>query len=219
LPLIAVKKANVNRIIQLDPGQATGKTKQLFEAVQIKWGAVPNLFRVLGISPAALEGYLRFSDALAGGRLGPRVREQIALVVAEANFCSYCLSTHTFLGGKVGLTNTEIADARHARGADRKTDAILKLARGIVVQRGEVNDADFEQARPSGLTDGDFVETVANVALNIFANYVNHAARTVVDFPEVQPGNGPGATTPECAQPSPTATGPDAVATTGPAPN
>ena len=207
----------MNRIIQLDPGQATGKTKQLFEAVQIKWGAVPNLFRVLGISPAALEGYLRFSDALAGGRLGPRVREQIALVVAEANFCSYCLSTHTFLGGKVGLTNTEIADARHARGADRKTDAILKLARGIVVQRGEVNDADFEQARPSGLTDGDFVETVANVALNIFANYVNHAARTVVDFPEVQPGNGPGATTPGCAQPTPTR--PDAAATTGPAPN
>ena len=207
----------MNRIIQLDPGQATGKTKQLFEAVQIKWGAVPNLFRVLGISPAALEGYLRFSDALAGGRLGPRVREQIALVVAEANFCSYCLSTHTFLGGKVGLTNTEIANARHARGADRKTDAILKLARGIVVQRGEVNDADFEQARPSGLTDGDFVETVANVALNIFANYVNHAARTVVDFPEVQPGNGPGATTPGCAQPTPTR--PDAAATTGPAPN
>ena len=217
MPLIAVKKANVNRIIQLDPGQATGKTKQLFEAVQIKWGAVPNLFRVLGISPAALEGYLRFSDALAGGRLGPRVREQIALVVAEANFCSYCLSTHTFLGGKVGLTNTEIANARHARGADRKTDAILKLARGIVVQRGEVNDADFEQARPSGLTDGDFVETVANVALNIFANYVNHAARTVVDFPEVQPGNGPGATMPGCAQPTPTR--PDAAATTGPAPN
>jgi uncharacterized peroxidase-related enzyme len=196
---IAAQKAKVNRIIQLDPAQATGKTRQLFEAVQVKWGAVPNLFRVLGVSPGALEGYLHFGDALAGGSLSPRVREQIALVVAEANFCGYCLSTHTFLGGKAGLTKTDIADARHARAADRKTDAILKLARAIVVQRGEVNDADFEQARPSGLTDGDIVETVANVALSIFANYVNHAARTVVDFPEVQPGNGLGVTTPECA--------------------
>jgi uncharacterized peroxidase-related enzyme len=190
LPPIAVGKANVNRIIQLDPAQATGKAKQLFEAVQVKWGAVPNLFRVLGVAPAALEGYLDLGDALAGGSLSPRVREQIALVVAEANFCGYCLSTHTLLGGKVGLTKTEIANARHARAADRKTDAILKLARGIVVQRGAVNNADFEQARASGLTDGEVVETVANVALNIFANYVNHAARTVVDFPEVQPGNG-----------------------------
>jgi len=189
LPLMAVEKANVNRIIQVDPAQATGKTKQLFEAVQVKWGAVPNLFRVLGVSPAALEGYLHFADALAGGSLSSRVREQIALAVAEANFCGYCLSTHSFLGGKVGLTKTDIADARHARAADRKTDAILKLTRGIVVQRGEVSDADFKLARPSGLTDGDIVETVANVALNIFANYVNHAARTVVDFPEVQPGD------------------------------
>jgi len=186
----------VNRIIQLEPAQAAGKTKPLFGAVQAKWGVMPNLFRVLGVSPAALEGYLHFDDALGGGSLSPGVREQIALVVAEANFCSYCLSTHTFLGGKVGLTNKEIADARHARAADRKTDAILKLARGIVVQRGEVSDADFEQARASGLTDRDIVETVANVALNIFANYVNHAARTVVDFPEVQPGNGPGARAP-----------------------
>jgi uncharacterized peroxidase-related enzyme len=195
---VAVGKSKVNRIIQLDPAQATGKTKQLFEAVRIKWGAVPNLFRVLGVSPAALEGYLHFGDALAGGRLSPRVREQIALVVGEASFCSYCLSKHTFLGGKVGLTKTDIAEARHARAADRRTDAILKLVRCIVVQRGELNDADFELAHLSGLTDGDVVEIVANVALNIFANYVNHAARTVVDFPEVQPGNGPGQTTPGC---------------------
>ena len=191
LPSIAAEKANVNRINQLDPAQATGKTKQLFETVQVQWGAVPNLFRVLGVAPAALEGYLHFGHALGGGSLSPGVREQIALVVAEANFCAYCLSTHTFLGDKVGLTSTDIIDARHARAADRKTDAILKLARGIVVQRGELNDADFEQARASGLTGADVVETVANVALNIFANYVNRAARTAVDFPEVRPGNGP----------------------------
>jgi len=180
----------MNRITQLDPVQATGKTKQLFEAVQTKLGVVPNLFRVLGVSPAALEGYLNFGDALATGSLNSKVREQIALVVAEGNMCTYCLSAHTFIGGKVGLTEKDIADARHARAAAQKIDAILKLARSLVVQRGEVNDADLEQARASGLTDGDIVETVANVALNIFTNYMNHVARTVVDFPEVKLGNG-----------------------------
>jgi AhpD family alkylhydroperoxidase len=107
----------VNRILQFEPAQAAGKTKQLFEAVQARWGVVPNLFRVLGVSPGALEGYLHFGDALAGGSLSPGVREQIALVVAEANFCGYCLSAHTFFGDKAGLTNKDIADARHARAA------------------------------------------------------------------------------------------------------
>jgi hypothetical protein len=55
--------------------------------------------------------------------------------------------------------------------------------------RGELGETDLEQARAIGLTDGDIIETVANVALNIFTNYVNHIAGTIIDFPEVKPGN------------------------------
>jgi uncharacterized peroxidase-related enzyme len=180
----------MNRITQLDPAQAAGKTKQLLDGVQARLGAVPNLFRVLGNAPAVLEGYLNLSGALAGGSLDAKVREQIALAVAESNLCGYCLSAHTFLGGKAGLSESEIADARRAHAGDTRTDAILKFARTVVVQRGEVSDADLRKARAAGLGDSEIVETVANVVLNIFTNYTNHVARTVVDFPEVQPGNG-----------------------------
>jgi len=178
----------VNRLTQLDPARATGKTKQLFDDVQAKLGFVPNLFRVLANAPAALEGYLNFSGALAGGSLNARVREQISLAVAESNLCGYCLSAHTFIGGKVGLSQKEIIDAIHATAAPGKTDAVLKLARSIVVRRGEISDSDLEHARAAGLNDGEIVETVANVVLNILTNYVNHVARTLVDFPEVKPG-------------------------------
>lgn len=178
----------MNRIAQLDPSQATGKTQQLFNGVQAKLGVVPNLFRVVGNSPAALEAYLGFSSALSNGVINTRVREQIALAVAETNLCGYCLSAHAFIGGKVGLTDKDIADARRAIAAGDKTDAILKLARNIVVQRGELADTDLQAARQSGLNDAEIVEVVANVALNLFTNYVNHIARTVVDFPEVKPG-------------------------------
>jgi len=178
----------MNRLTQLDPAQADLKTRLLFDEVQAKLGFVPNLFRVLGNAPAALEGYLIFSGALADGSFNTRIREQISLAVAKSNLCGYCLSVHTFIGGKVGLTEREIVDAVHATAATGKIDAILKLARSIVVQRGEVSDADLEYARTSGLNDGEIVETIANVVLNIMTNYVNHVARTLVDFPEVKPG-------------------------------
>ncbi len=178
----------MNRITQLDPAQATGKTKQLFDGVQGKLGIVPNLFRVFGNSPAALEGYLNFSGALAGGVLNAKVREQIALAVAEINDCTYCRSAHTYIGGKVGLSEREMADARKLSATDERTAAILNLARSIVVQRGELSDTEFKAARNAGLTDAEIVETTANVALNILTNYVNHVARTVVDFPEVKAG-------------------------------
>ena len=179
----------MNRIAQLDPAQAAGQAKQLLEAVQAELGSVPNLYRVLGAAPAALEGYLGLRSALAGGVLDAGVREQIALTVAESNLCGYCLSAHTSSGRDVGLTPAVIADARRANAVADKTDAILKLARNAVVQRGEVSDADLQRARAAGLTDGDIVETIANVVANIFTNYVNHVARTVVDFPEVRPGD------------------------------
>lgn len=177
----------MNRIIQLDPAQAAGKTKQLFDGVQSKLGLVPNLFRVFGNSPAALEGYLNFSTALAGGVLSAKVREQIALAVAEINDCEYCRSAHNYIGGKVGLTEREINDARLATAGDARIAAILNLARSLVVQRGVLSDAEFRAARTAGLNDAEIIETVASVALNIFTNYTNHVARTVVDFPAVKP--------------------------------
>ena len=178
----------MNRITPLDPGQATGKTKALFDGVQAKLGAVPNLLRTIGNSSAALEGYLNFSGALAGGKLSAQEREQIALTVAETNLCSYCLSAHTFIGSKLGLGQNEIADARRATATDDKTNAVLKFSRSIVVNRGEVNDSDLHAARAAGLTSEDLVEVIANVTANIFTNYLNHVAQTVIDFPEVRPG-------------------------------
>jgi uncharacterized peroxidase-related enzyme len=187
----------MDRITPLDPRTTTGAAKQLFDGVQAKLGVVPNLFRVLGNAPAALAGYLDFGAALGNGEFDAKLREQIALTVAESNQCGYCLSAHTFVGRKVGLTEQQIADARHANADGERADAILKLARSIVVRRGEIPSEELEQARVAGMSEADIVETVANVALNIFSNYVNHIAETVVDFPEVKPGNG--YVTPSCA--------------------
>ncbi len=180
----------MNRIALLDPTHATGKTKSLLDRIQTQLGAVPNLFRVLAAAPPALQGYLDLTGALASGVLPAKVREQIALAVAEANRCGYCLSAHAYLGAKAGLTADDIADARAATAASPKTQAVLALARAIVERRGEIDDRTLAAARAAGLTDAEIVETVANVAVNIFTNYLNHVAGTVIDFPEVTPGVG-----------------------------
>jgi uncharacterized peroxidase-related enzyme len=189
----------MNNIAAMNPAEATGPAKALFDGVQAKLGAIPNLFRVLGNAPAALNAYLGFNTALSGGTFSAKLREQIALTVAETNQCGYCLSAHTFIGGKVGLAERDILDARQGHAADVRSGAILALARNIVVQRGEIGAAGLEQARKAGLTDGEIVETIANVALNIFSNYVNHIAGTEIDFPEVKPGSGLVASECQCA--------------------
>jgi hypothetical protein len=51
-----------------------------------------------------------------------------------------------------------------------------------------VSDRDFEALRSAAYTDAEMIEVVANVAFNIFTNYLNLVARTEVDFPVLKPG-------------------------------
>jgi uncharacterized peroxidase-related enzyme len=175
-----------NHIQPVDPDHATGAIRRRFAEIRAKFALVPNLFRVLANAPAALEGLMSLSAALARGALDEKTREQLALAIAESNLCAYCLSEHTALAAKIGLSGVEIDDAIRASASDARTDAILKLARSIVVQRGELSSVDLERARRGGLSDGEIVETVANVALNIFENYMSHVARIPIDFPRRQ---------------------------------
>ena len=171
-----------NRIQLVEPDHTTGAIRRLFAEIRAKFTLVPNLFRVLANAPAALEGLMGLGSALAAGALDEKTRERLALAIAESNLCAYCLSSHKATAAKIGLNQAEIEDAIRASASDARTDAILKLARSIVVQRGELTEADLARARVAGLSDGKIVETVANVALNIFENYMSHVARVPIDL-------------------------------------
>ena len=175
------------RINLVDPETAEGKQEELLDGVQKKLGMTPNIMRALANAPAALQTYLSASAALGEGNLSPQLREQIALAVAQANNCDYCLAAHSALGKMVGLNQDEIADSRQAASSNSVVEAALQFARRIVETRGWVTDADLEQVRDAGFGDAEIAEIIANVAVNIFTNYFNHIADTPVDFPAVEP--------------------------------
>jgi len=176
------------RLALIQTEATPSRAQDLLSGVKKKLGLVPNLTRVLANSPAALEGYLAFSGALATGTLSAATREALALVVGEVHGCGYCLSAHTAIGKQVGLDADSILDARRGRSRDPKTSALLVLARTIALKRGELADADLRAARDAGVTDAELVEVVAAVALNVYTNWLNHIAATPIDFPEVKPG-------------------------------
>lgn len=174
----------MSRITALDPAQATGKTAELFAAAKAKLGFVPNLMRTLGHSPVALEAYLVLGKTLGAGALPIRVREQLAIAIAETNACDYCLSAHSLFGKGAGLSDEAILDARRLQAADPKIDALLKFAATVVETRGRVDDAALAAVRTAGVSDAEIVETIAHIAVQTLTNYTNHVAQTVVDFPK-----------------------------------
>jgi len=158
----------------------------LLHAVEKQLGVVPNLFRVVGNSPAALEGYLGLNGALGKGELEAATRERIALAVAEVNACDYCLSAHTYLGKNLAkLSEAEIAANRDGMSTDSKADAAVRFAVKLVKARGHVSDADVQAVKKAGYNDAQVIEIVLHVALNTLTNYVNEVAKTEIDFPVV----------------------------------
>ncbi len=166
--------------------QSLEASKPLLAAVQQQLGVVPNLMKLVGHSPAALEGYLSLNGALAKGKLNVQLRESIALTVAEYNGCDYCLSAHDYLARNVAkLGDEDIEAARAGRSDDPRADAALHFARRVAATRGHVDDADLAALRAAGFDDASIIEIVVTVALNVLTNYVNNVAQTDIDFPQV----------------------------------
>ena len=177
----------MSRIHQIAPESATGKAKELLDAVKGKLGLVPNMTRAMANAPAVLEGYLSLSGALGKGTLSAKDRERIALAVGQANGCEYCLAAHSTIGKMVGLTADQILDSRRGTSVESKSAAIVQFARQVLDKQGRLSDADLADARIAGLDDAAIAEVVGNVALNIFTNYFNHVAATDIDFPKAEP--------------------------------
>lgn len=175
----------MSRLHAIQTESATGKARQLLEAVQAKLNITPNMTRVMANSPAVLEAYLQFSGALAGGALDAKLREELALEVGEQNACQYCVSAHTAIGKMVGLSDSEIDSARKAESVSPRNAAALRFARAVVASKGNISDSDLAAVRSAAFSDGEIAEIIAHVALNIFTNYFNTAAAVEVDFPKI----------------------------------
>lgn len=170
----------------IDPKKTTGNTKQLLDNIQSKMKNVPNVMRTMANSPAVLEGYLSFNDALSQGSLSEKLREQIAITVSEANGCEYCLSAHSSIAKNVGLNENDVRNAQLCKANDPKVEVALKFAYAIVAKRGEVSNSDIQSVKSAGYSEGEIAEIIANVSLNIFTNYFNHIAKTEIDFPKAK---------------------------------
>jgi uncharacterized peroxidase-related enzyme len=181
------RKTDMSRIPALDPAAATGRARELLEAVKQSLGVTPNLMRVMAQEPAVLDAYLQLGQALGKGSFNQSTRHAIALATAGANACGYCASAHAAISIGLKVPQDEIASRLAGRSSDPKLEALLKFSRQVVATRGEVSGADIAAVRSAGASDGEIVETVANVAANLLTNYINHVAQTVIDFPEVDP--------------------------------
>ena len=174
------------RLQPVDPKTATGKAKELLDAVKQKMGKVPNVLCNHGAGAGSARGVPR-AQRRAEGRL--------AVAAAGREDCARDRRTERLLllpsrptpviGKMSGLTEEQITQARQGKAGDAKEQAAVTFALQMIEKRGQVNDDDVAAVKSAGYTDGEVAEIVGAVALNVLTNYFNHVADTEIDFPKV----------------------------------
>lgn len=160
----------------------TPANQAMFDALQGKLGFVPNLYATFALSQNALGTYLALQSAKSS--INAKAREVVNLVVSQYNDCRYCLAAHTALGKMNGFTDAQIIEIRKGTASfDPKFDALARLTRSLVANRGHADAAAMEAFFAAGWTQENLVDVIMTIGDKIISNYLHAATDIPVDFP------------------------------------
>lgn len=158
--------------------------RKIFFELEKSIGFIPNLYAFMAHSDTALKSFLTFSST-------PTVfthqeTEIIHLITSQINNCQYCLSGHTFLAKKTGLTDEQIIEIRKGNVSfNQKWNTLARMTCEIVNRRGDATPETVTHFYEAGYTDSHLVDLVMLIAQTTATNYINTLSRIPVDFPEV----------------------------------
>lgn len=156
--------------------------KPTLEAVQNKFGFIPNLLGVLAINPEALKSYLGMADFLANSGLDLLEQQIVQITTSRENSCGYCIAAHSAISKMSNLDERTIADLRNGNTLSNPRHEALRLfTKRIVSAKGWVDPSDVKLFSNAGFTSSQSLAVILGVAMKTLSNYVNHMAKTSLD--------------------------------------
>ena len=152
-----------------------------FDALHKGIGMVPNLYAAIAYSENGLSRYLTFQSAKTS--LTNKEKEAVNLVVSEVNGCRYCQSAHTVIGKMNGFSDDEVLLLRKGESGDSKLNALVKLAKAITENKGNVSDEILDAFYAAGFNNGTLVDLILQISDKIAMNYLHTITKVPIDFP------------------------------------
>lgn len=153
-----------------------------FDNLKKAVGFVPNLFAIFAHSENGLGNYLTLQNGKTS--LRAKEREVINLVTSQVNGCAYCLSAHTAIAKMSGFTDEQILEIRRAEVTfDPKLDALAKLVKGIVENRGHADEQLIENFYNAGYNKGSLIEATIVIGDKTITNYLHALTDIPIDWP------------------------------------
>jgi uncharacterized peroxidase-related enzyme len=163
----------------LDPDQATGRTKEVFEKVKRYYRMVPGLQKGLAYLPETTDNLWSLSlSTVREGNIRSELKRVFFAVTAYEVECEYCTAAHMLaLLGKQWTRDecVEVLEGKPSPRLSDKENAAVNFARVVGRRPAAVTDGMVDELRAFGWTDAEVVEIVASVALMRYTSTVASA--------------------------------------------
>lgn len=162
--------------------EVSEQNRKLFDDMESKLGFVPNIYATYAYSRHAAARYLTFSNGQTS--LNNREKEAINLVTSQVNGCTYCQAAHTQLGKMNGFSEQETIELRRGEVSfDARLDALVKLAKAVIENRGVIGDEVLANFFDAGYSRENLIDAIVQVGDKTITNFVHNVTDIPIDFP------------------------------------
>jgi len=167
------------RVPLLDPDEATGRVREVFESVKSYYRMVPGLQKALAYLPETTDALWTLSrTTVQEGSIREELKRVFMAVTAYEVECEYCTAAHmlALLGKRWSREECmEVIEGKPSPRLSDKENAAVNFARIVGRRPAAVTDEMVKELRAVGWTDAGIVEIVASVALMRYTSTVASA--------------------------------------------
>lgn len=164
------------------PETASSENTETLLALTDKIGFLPNVFAVMGGTPAALGGFVALNQSFGSTTLSATEREIVQIAASVENDGAYCVAGHTSFAKKQEVAE-EIIKAVRTRNIidDPKLAALHEFTRLVTIKRGKLDAGELEQFIAAGYSESQVMEVILGVCVKMFSNLTDNVLKFPLD--------------------------------------
>lgn len=172
------------RFVSLSVDTAPAGSRRFLEASAKQFGFVPSPVAKTARSPALLGHLLAGFVAFDRSSLSAAEREVIAMTVARANECGYCIALHSATLARDPNLAPLAEPLRTGRVlTEPPLEAVRRFTLALLEGRGAVGDADWHAFREAGFDEQQALDVVLGVGVYVLSTFANRVTRAEIDAP------------------------------------
>jgi uncharacterized peroxidase-related enzyme len=172
------------RFVSLSVDDAPAGSRRYLEASAKQFGFVPSPVAKTARSPALLGHLLAGFAAFERSSLSAAEREVIAMTVARANECGYCIALHSASLARDPNLAPLAEPLRAGRPlTEPPLEAVRRFSIAVLEGRGAVGDDAFLAFQAAGFTEEQALDVVLGVGVYVLSTFANRVTCAEIDAP------------------------------------